>query len=265
MNLIKGKRIYISAKGPAYHLAAKDLRPVRTGEEKLNLRITVSEDGDFLVLAPSFNKGNYKLKPGNKFIHHYWLVENGDELILWNHPLTWLAAWLFWFGEKTLKIHKRKEGFIYTELLNIFQGVVDFEFENDIKINKIQVEPKSLIKLSEAGNFLLIYPVVEYDGIEVIPNQPAKNIYLHENSELRMVKRDLKFESGFWNYISGLHKKFNPSSIQEYFYLSYDDVLKNFWFLNFFQKCKDQNIDVYGFDKLGKLKYNPNRPFISHS
>jgi non-specific serine/threonine protein kinase len=37
------------------------------------------------------------------------------------------------------------------------------------------------------------------------------------------------------------------------------------WFFNFFDKCSEQGIEIYGINDLRKIKYNPNRPLTNFS
>jgi non-specific serine/threonine protein kinase len=48
-----------------------------------------------------------------------------------------------------------------------------------------------------------------------------------------------------------------------FLYLHYREMLHNSWFMEMFEKLSDRKIEVLGFNKLSKLKYNPNKPSIS--
>jgi non-specific serine/threonine protein kinase len=104
-----------------------------------------------------------------------------------------------------------------------------------------------------------------YGNKEVLLNESGENLYDTEGDGLTVIPRDREYEQKMREFIADLHPKFNPNTRQEYYYMHVDEVMKKMWFFDFFEKCREQGIEVYGIKNLKKIKYNPHRPFTSYS
>lgn len=85
-----------------------------------------------------------------------------------------------------------------------------------------------------------------------------------EQSEKKLVKgkRNAKVERALIETVAALHPTFKPDTAQSYFYMSYDEFLKHYWFLKALDQLKAQDIEVFGIKDLKNLKYYPGTPKI---
>src|SRR5690606_16514910 len=54
-----------------------------------------------------------------------------------------------------------------------------------------------------------------------------------------------------------LHPDFTHKGSQGFFYLSFEDFVKDLWFLKTFEKLKAREIEVYGLNELKNLRFSP--------
>ena len=137
--------------------------------------------------------------------------------------------------------------------------------DSNMKPTVKNVKPATKIRLSETGNFLLLYPIVVYGEKEVLLNEAGEKLYDSNGEKLTVIQRDRAYEQKMREFIVNLHPNFSPLSEQEYYFLHVDEVLKKMWFFNFFDKSSEQGIEIYGINDLRKIKYNPNRPLTNFS
>ncbi len=137
-----------------------------------------------------------------------------------------------------------------------------YPVEMNIKSKKIiEKQTDKIIKqiyISEVSNFVIFTPIVSYDNSQVNVFNKGQKLEFTDN-EIIKFKRDNEFEKEFLESFRQLHHKFMNQKMLDYFFLTYDEFLKNFWFFDAFEKLNENNIEVYGIEKLSKLKYNPNK------
>jgi SNF2 family DNA or RNA helicase len=123
----------------------------------------------------------------------------------------------------------------------------------------VEEDVKFSINLSEMGEFLLFYPLARYGETEIIAKGENEEYYCEKNGEIISIKRDIEAEQEFFATVTEMHERFSPFNQQDFFYLGVEDVMKKYWFLDFFQQCEQHNIEVFGFENLTKIKYNPHK------
>lgn len=124
----------------------------------------------------------------------------------------------------------------------------------------VKEKSKRKVYLKETGNFLLIYPIMLYGDKEVNVNeQPDRNGKNNKN-----IRRNIEEERVYKEFIASTHPGFSANTFQDYFHIHADKVLDKFWFIEFYEKCKKEKIEVFGIDKLKNIKYYPARPKINY-
>lgn len=113
--------------------------------------------------------------------------------------------------------------------------------------------------LEEHGEFITMEPRIQY-----------------EEESFNLIKEKSKYSKGqiftansqdvdaFKSCLAALHVKLDTEKANYgVFVLSYSDLLTGMWFLDFFDACKSQNIEVLGEENLTKLHFNNSIPSIS--
>lgn len=140
------------------------------------------------------------------------------------------------------------------------------ELPQGVSIKKHDLEfMKKSIYLKEFDNFILLIPRVEYDELDVDILDSHTNPMVKMGNEINSYNRDFEAENGFLEEVKSLHKKFASGTNQSFFSLSFDEFIKDYWFLKLMEGAKTLNIEVYGFNEFKKFKYSPHTPNIQVS
>ncbi|MCE7065983.1 DEAD/DEAH box helicase [Dyadobacter sp. CY326] len=124
-------------------------------------------------------------------------------------------------------------------------------------------ENEKIIYLEDFGNYVMITPVIKYGNVEV-PVFSQKQIYsIDAHGNPFSVQRDESEELSFASAIIRQHPDFEDQLGREFFYLYKQRFLNENWFLNTFEEWRHQKITVLGFDKLTKIRLNPNKAQVS--
>ncbi|WP_312079175.1 DEAD/DEAH box helicase [Chryseobacterium sp.] len=123
---------------------------------------------------------------------------------------------------------------------------------------------EKIIYLSDEKEYISITPVMKYGNVE-IPVFSRKQIFdTDQNGNVFKVERDEKEEIKFTAVIMQQHPEFAEQIEQyEYFYLHKDKFLDENWFLEAFEKWRNEEIVILGFNELKKNRLNSNKAVIS--
>lgn len=151
--------------------------------------------------------------------------------------------------------------------------------EKQIKISYAYIQPatqkqlaeksfdekvEKIIYLADQNEYISITPVMKYGNVE-IPVFSRKQIFdTNQNGNVFQVERDDKEEIKLTATIIQQHSEFAEQIEQyEYFYLHKDKFLDENWFLEAFEKWRDDGIVILGFNELKKNKLNANKAVVS--
>ncbi|MGM0531243.1 MAG: SNF2-related protein [Bacteroidota bacterium] len=247
---------------------AKNLEPVNINtEEFLESKLEVEKKKGNIELTFSITiNGKDPMQPIDDMHYPIWINFEDSEIHTWkNHHHFLLAAHFDFQEEKVIEIPPDQWPKIFETFIKEIQNKIPVEMAENMKPKEKKVQPTTKIKLTETGNFLLLYPIVVYSNKEVLLNEAGKNLYDSDEEVLTVIPRDKEYEQNIRDFIVDLHPNFSHFSEQEYYFLHVDEVMKKMWFFNFFEKCQEKGIQIYGFKNLKKIRYNPNRPSTSFS
>ena len=248
-----------------WKINARDLYPIDIGNDSIQSKFIIEEEKDVIKTRVDyfFSSANKQFKLKNQ--ENYFLLKANDNTYLpWHSVNDFLLAWEFFFKQNTISIFSQKSldnGFDH--LLNKMNNKFDLTMPNLNK--KIKETPVAKIYLSESNPFLIITPIVAYGDYEFTISGKITSNVVRKEGTFYQIDRDTTFENEILSFIAGLHEKFNVKTYLEYFYLHQKDVLKNYWFIYFYEQCTDRNIEIFGIKELNSIKYTPYRPVISYS
>jgi len=262
---IQNKKIYIELH-PSTKLSVRNLQMITVSDKTVETKLLVSQNQDHYSLTVKYFIENTEIKINNQILQFFWLVEHKGELYMWKSATSIILAILFQENTRSqIILPKHQFDTLYRSFILPLQNSISIEFKGDLQIKTEIINPTKVIKLSETGNFLMFYPIIKYADNEASLMDLSTEIYKKNEQELIRIERNKKVEQEFKEFVTSLHPNFNPNSLQDYYFMRIDEVMKNMWFLKFFSRCKEQNVEVYGFNKLKKLKYNPNTPKTNFS
>ncbi len=138
-----------------------------------------------------------------------------------------------------------------------------------VEINHLDKEMKTIplkklkkqLFLSEINGFILLKPVVDYEGtlVEILNDSHIEEL---SGGKIIRLKRNKKYETKFLDTLQGLHSEFLLQR-QSFFHLSPKEFIKDGWFLDAFDILKEEEVQIFGYEKLSDMKYNHHKPSFS--
>lgn len=170
---------------------------------------------------------------------------------------------------------------VHSSKFEEFKKTILTNLEKQIKINYAYIQPatkkqlaeksfdekvEKIIYLADKKDYISITPVMKYGPVE-IPVFTRKQIFdTDQNGNVFKVERDEKEEIKLTATIMQQHPEFAEQIEEyEYFYLHKNKFLDEEWFLEAFEKWRNEGIVILGFNDLKKNKLNANKAVVSIS
>ncbi len=247
-----------------HKITKKNMVPIVLSSKSSKLSFTVEEEGFFYVIIAHITINGRKSKLSTKKIGANFLFVKEKNTYYLNKNMNY-AKTLSSF-KKTPEIRVRKEDFQeYYEALIL---PLSKKYEVNIKhlkpkSKKIKTEEASKqIYLTEADEHIIFRPVIQYKDTLIDVLGPQVILETSEDTTYT-IKRNADFEEDFIKEVIALHPRFQKQQDEPFFYLSSQELVENTWFLDAFATLKQHDIEIFGYNKLDALKYNPNKPIIS--
>lgn len=161
------------------------------------------------------------------------------------------------YPKPVIIIHKRTKQVFFKEILAKIFNYKDVEIENNLRIDIIKKSNQKLeqiLHVREVNEYILsLEPMFNYEDICVTSSSPTVLIY-SKNNQFYQLKRNHKREKDLLDFVSSSHT--DLKYIDGIFYLPYNLILKNNWFIQFFEDVAKKKVLIKGLDKLNKIKYS---------
>jgi non-specific serine/threonine protein kinase len=128
--------------------------------------------------------------------------------------------------------------------------------------NLVFIKPRLYLKEDEEN--LLVVPMFLYENpdggepLEFMRDQ-RRSKATFEDDKIVMMERSPEAEKTVWDDIATLHPEFQNQGEHPFFYVPFNDVMKDNWLFGFFDELKTRDIELLGQKDLRKMKFNPNR------
>jgi len=250
-------------------IVAGALDPVKWGKPVNEISLIVNRQDEFYTVLPQIvlEEQVYGLQQVQLKYDHF-LFHGGKLHLVSQLPLLKVLKFFTRYAGG-LRLHQSKfEEFEKTTLrpLSQFVSVIhSYAAPAGIELQEERMQrAEQLIYLSELGNYILINPVVKYDGFEVplLSNRPVYT--KDEHGTLLILQRDDRLETSFLALLLKQNHSFESELHDDlpYFYLTRNEFLEERWFLDAFEQWQSQGITVLGFNELRENKINGNKPRI---
>ncbi len=261
LSFLKHKRVYRVVK-PTKAITINNIAPIHVSDDRAKLYFSLVESGDFYRLTASIELAKDNIVPiKDAQLMGGLMIINDGQLYLTSYTDDG-DVWQTFIKNPSVKIRKK-------ELSRLLQSFIlplrhKYRFDSQVEINIVekQITPKAEIYLKESDNYLVIQPLVSYANHKVELNGLNEIVY-EAGGEIVKVARDKVFEEDFQQFLLAQHPSFQEEVEQTgglYYYIDYDEVMKDLWFLTFYDKLRALYVDIYGFKDLKKFKYNINKP-----
>ena len=230
-------------------------------EEQVMPSFAVDEKADGGIrFASQFSAGGITIPHQEIFeIYEYALITKTCLYPIRN--LKTYQALSFGYTYPTLQITAMgKESFMKNAIYPLLKNFpVSMPYKLDIQyITDIEL-PLAKMFLEEEDNHLKITPLFEYGEKQVNAADDAELIF-EEDGKFYNIKRNRDYERELHNSIIKSHDGLIEDN--GVFWLSGENFLKNNWFLDAFEKFREQGFEILGFNNLKSFKYNQHRPNI---
>ncbi len=264
--LLQEKIVYYQFKENNQKIKLKNIQPLELANERVTLHFTLDGNEQFAQLSTALyiptQKEFIPIKRAELLTSQ--LLKNNEKIYLIEDGQT-LEELTTFTKRPILKV---KRAHLPTLFKNTVEPLQDkFEVAVNIAVQVAieadEVEPKAQIYLKESDDFLIIQPVVNYNNqLKELNGQKEITIY-DEEKGLIQTERDADFELEFAEFVQQLHPDFElqfEDTEGLFYFLPYDSVMENLWFLDFAEQLRKRNVELFGFKQLSKFHYNVNKP-----
>ncbi len=144
------------------------------------------------------------------------------------------------------------------QLLASIRTICEVKIENpELEIQeKLITEADFQIVLREVGAFITFEPRLAF-GDQTFNIFDPELSYLEDGVFYTIDPQKREF---LLSFIKEAHPKFNVrNQVQEYVYLSIQEMMNNYWFLHFVEACAANEIEILGQKELSKFNYSKHR------
>lgn len=225
----------------------------------LTFSFTITEDERYVTVWLK-KELNGVIIPGD--VHQYcgFLFEIDGKLHL---PADLTDLDMLWqFEHGFIKIPTGGRGQVIKSIIPLLQRKYKVEVPGSLTAQLLQPEPVLQLLLKELDNkFLVFQPQYVYEGLTVNYEPTPENLFLNiPGSGYYVIERNAQKEKDFFENIRLLHPKFQKPAQNDFFYLPFEDTMKQNWFIETVAKLVEDNIPVVGMQDLKKHRYNTNKP-----
>ncbi len=182
----------------------------------------------------------------NKFYH----ISNYKDSLLWEN----------FVEAKVVKTHKRQ---LLSKVIHPLSGDFDVVFDkNTFNVSVVELDfRKKQVYLTEKDDMIIIRLQVVYDNDVEVLLEKEGGILVEDDKSGGLIQyiRNLDLENEFLNEVADLHPLFNDQKNLKFFYISYNDFVKDLWFYKFFEHLSANRIEVFGLKDLKKFNYSPHK------
>ncbi|NBC81969.1 MAG: DEAD/DEAH box helicase family protein [Bacteroidetes bacterium] len=258
---LKGKQLYWGNSYRSYHTHLDNMNPLAIGEGEISTRIHCHADQEIVTIQTEMFLDGQEIKPDEQHPLNDLLFHYKHKFYPWRSVYDYLA-WLIITKNGPVVIARNQWDSFYQNNLAVLSRYVTIQTNKTLMETETLTEviPSFKIVLGETSGFLLIYPVAIYQNTEVNALEDGLQVF----DKNRVITRNKQAEDEFLALITGTHPGFSPDTFQDFFHLSVNKVMENLWFLDFYEVCQQNNIEMYGIDKLKKIQYSPVKPTINY-
>lgn len=262
---LTGERIFVS--DGEYVTNQTQLQEVILLKDAIRILFVLTEDQEFITLNPYVEIEKGKPIELQKVLHFptYWLgLYQENKLFRWvdiNH-----AEMVDYLRQNGFKMRIKKEfadDFIKDWVVPVTEHFeVVFKTRHEIEQKSISLKETRIYLKEDEANLLIVptYVYLDSEGNEVeFVNDSRTTKAEFDQNKITLLQREQPLELETWNWVKSLHEQFPLQSGYPFFYVPFDDVMKDGWLFKLVESVKDKQITLLGFKDLKKMRINPNR------
>ncbi len=243
------------------NFAKSNLTVITLAPEPVYAEIHVKNNDKFITLQVSFTDGDGKVVIGandTKDIYEGKLIFSDNTLYL--HKRNELNKLLQSMPKGKLSFSAKHGENIVKEILHPLSSRYGVSLPEDLKIKVRESVFVPAVHLRELDDkYLVVAPKFYYDDL-IIDMTDLGDHYFDDEKGHQLLIRNSEEESAFVEFMRSMHHSFKNQSFQPHFFIPFEDVMKNQWFIHFSKQLMNENIRMVGFNELKRFRYNSATP-----
>lgn len=248
--------LYVLREG---NFSDNNVKPIRISPLPVELQFSATKDDNFIsIQMKALTRAEEA--PSKVFLFKSLFFFMDDVLHLPAKPDDVSVLDMFKKGE--LRFPARDKNDVVNSFLIPLQQQYPLHCSQGLHFEVASPEPQTRVMLSEfSSQYLMVQPQFMYDDVLVDYDEDKE--YFHEaNDLLTVIRRNKALEKDAYEQLRTLHPKFKNQRNNRYYYMPFDEVMKDKWFLKMNQQLQDAGFPVYGLQQLQRFKYNTGKPRI---
>ncbi len=263
------KQKYVYKNTDTYNISRNTLVEIKVSETVPKIIFDVRQEDNIIVLEPKIDiDGKIKTISNNRVKNESVLTIEYDNILYFLDNVKDVFVVNEFKDLGSRRMVKSEFDYFFEEYIMPVAKYYPVNFKlKDFKVKKEKLKAKQKqIYISEIGDFVVFKPFISYDN-DLLVNVLRQNANILSKTEntINIGYRDKKYEQEFYDFIKNLHPRFQKQFPEDFYNLSFDEMIKNYWFFDVFDKFKENEIEVFGIKDLKKFKYSTNRASVSIS
>ncbi|GAB2953717.1 hypothetical protein GCM10027048_18680 [Hymenobacter coalescens] len=251
-------------------ITAQSVRPVQLRAARPDLRLVVSEQGDYYAVRGELRLHDEPYDLRALAIRHEYFLEARQALYLLDDLDVWRVIEFFQRRNNTLLIHQRKFGEFQRDVLEGLEDRLRISYGYRRPASPAQQAelgfdrpPEPLLYLSDAGAHVEVLPVMRYGDKEVSILSQRQLYATDERGRQFALERDAAAETRLMAALLRHYPDWQEQASQEALYVPKTHFLREEWFLAAFEDWRAQGINILGFNELKNNRLNPHRARVT--
>lgn len=249
--------LYFLPNGLPYRTSS--LKEIKYLHHNLYPNIHVRRNPDYMGVDISLIYDDASFLPEENALQNHLLYLHGNLLLLIHKPGD--AARLADLSKKTEILLNEWSQYLHHHIVPISK-LYDITFDEGLVEYHDESTPKTVVYISEQNNYFMIKPMFRYGQTEV-EISAENHISVEDQGKLVYMKRNKAHEQVFIDWINELHPHLRKPEYESHFALHGKYVFSQNWFFQFFDKMKEADVDVFGYENLKNFRINKSKPNTS--
>ncbi len=228
---------------------------------KLSFELTT--DDSFIYFRPWITVQEDRMELSKLNLKSFLFVQYEDTIHCFDSVETASLVKTF-ISKKEFKINRTAFWDFYKDFLIPLMKKYDVQMDIELDIELVAESTiEKEVYIEEKDDFLIFRPKVKYNGeveVDLYGNEKIIVPNSQDSTSIKEYVRNTSEENAFKKELIGLHTEFPKQSELGFYALQINQLLQEGWFFQAFEFFRENDITVFGFEKLQKFKYNQHKP-----
>jgi non-specific serine/threonine protein kinase len=235
-----------------------NLEPIELSEIIITPEISVTDSEKFIEVSFHFVRNQETFNASEVTMWNGRIIKIGNTI--YRHDKPEMYDILEMLEEGHMLFPQSQRAVVIQEVIFPLAKTFKIAVPESLSLEIESYEMSPMVRLAEDNQKLLTIEAMCAYGDIVIPfGKKAISTY-HDHLQARYISRDILAEEEFFNFLCAQYPAWQNATFGQKLVISFDEVMKNNWFITFTKTLLDKGIKIDGIDKLQRFKFNPNTP-----